>query len=505
MDIRLFRCFIFIILFIHADGECQTTVTPDDAYNYLYVWPDIPVGATTFTFNVRAATDVHIALSPIHGDAQNMYEIVLGGWGNQNSAIRLCKGCEVQTYIHTPAILSATEYREFRVSFENDLVEVSRFGEAPFLRFQNTDSIDIKYVGISTGFGSEGSWKFCGDWNFEPDCQTTITPIAYNYQYVWPDIPVGATGFRFNVCATNDVHIALSPIHGDAPSMYEITIGGWGNNNSAIRLCKGCDIKTYIDTPAILSATEYREFRVSFENDLVEVSRVSETAFMRFKNTDSIDVKNVGISTGFGSEGSWKFCGDWNFEPDCQTTATPDANSYQYVWPAIPVGATGFSFSVRATNNVHITLSPIHGDAQSMYEIVIGGWGNQNSAIGLCKGCEVQTYIHTPGILSATEYREFRVSFDNDLVEVSRVGEAPFMSFKNRNTIDVKYVGILTGFGSDGSWNFCGDWSFETGAEGEEEDGSGLTRKEIILYIVVPIIVAVVGVIGGAVAIYCCG
>ncbi|XP_072040494.1 uncharacterized protein [Amphiura filiformis] len=451
MDIRLFRCFIFIILFIHADGECQTTVTPDDAYNYLYVWPDIPVGATTFTFNVRAATDVHIALSPIHGDAQNMYEIVLGGWGNQNSAIRLCKGCEVQTYIHTPAILSATEYREFRVSFENDLVEVSRFGEAPFLRFQNTDSIDIKYVGISTGFGSEGSWKFCGDWNFEPDCQTTITPIAYNYQYVWPDIPVGATGFRFNVCATNDVHIALSPIHGDAPSMYEITIGGWGNNNSAIRLCKGCDIKTYIDTPAILSATEYREFRVSFENDLVEVSRVSETAFMRFKNTDSIDVKNVGISTGFGSEGSWKFCGDWNFEP------------------------------------------------------VIGGWGNQNSAIGLCKGCEVQTYIHTPGILSATEYREFRVSFDNDLVEVSRVGEAPFMSFKNRNTIDVKYVGILTGFGSDGSWNFCGDWSFETGAEGEEEDGSGLTRKEIILYIVVPIIVAVVGVIGGAVAIYCCG
>ncbi|XP_072042584.1 C-type mannose receptor 2-like [Amphiura filiformis] len=147
------------------DG-CQTTVTPD-AYRYQYVWPAIPVGATSFTFSVRGTNDVHIALSPINGDAQTMYEIVIGGWANQNSAIRLCKQCTAQTYISTPGFLTATEYREFRVSFENDLVEVSRIGDAPFMSFQNTDSIDVKYVGISTGWGSEGSWKFCGDWSFE--------------------------------------------------------------------------------------------------------------------------------------------------------------------------------------------------------------------------------------------------------------------------------------------------------------------------------------------------
>ncbi|XP_072016908.1 uncharacterized protein [Amphiura filiformis] len=150
--------------------DCQTTVTPN-AYIYQYVWPGIPAAATSFTFSVRAASEVHVALSPIHGDAQNMYEIVIGGWRNQDisySTIRLCKQCTEQTYISTPLILSATEYRKFRVSFENDLVEVSRVGDAPFMSFQNIASIDVKYVGISTAFESEGgSWKFCGDWSFE--------------------------------------------------------------------------------------------------------------------------------------------------------------------------------------------------------------------------------------------------------------------------------------------------------------------------------------------------
>ncbi|XP_072017442.1 uncharacterized protein [Amphiura filiformis] len=152
--------------------DCQTTVTPDE-YRYQYVWPGIPVGATSFTFRVRASNDVHIALSPINGDAQSMYEIVIGGWGKRTSAIRLCKQCTVQAHAETPAILNATEYREFRVSFGNDLVEVSRARDAPFMSFQNTGSINVNYVGISTGFGSDGSWKFCGDWSFDPVCKET--------------------------------------------------------------------------------------------------------------------------------------------------------------------------------------------------------------------------------------------------------------------------------------------------------------------------------------------
>ena len=42
-------------------------------------------------FEVQASNDVHIGLSPIAGDADPMYEIVIGGWGNAQSVIRRCK------------------------------------------------------------------------------------------------------------------------------------------------------------------------------------------------------------------------------------------------------------------------------------------------------------------------------------------------------------------------------------------------------------------------------
>ena len=56
-------------------------------YNYHY----FPTSMDHIEFQVQAASDVHIALSPHLGDAVAMYEIVIGGWGNSLSVIRRCK------------------------------------------------------------------------------------------------------------------------------------------------------------------------------------------------------------------------------------------------------------------------------------------------------------------------------------------------------------------------------------------------------------------------------
>ena len=91
---------------------------------------------------------------------------------------------------------------------------------------------------------------------------------------------------------------------------------------------------------------------------------------------------------------------------------------------------------------------------------VIGGWSNSGSLIRLCKGCGRKShasYRSTPDILSSTEYRQFNVSFANDFVQVSKVGEnEPFITYQNEKSYNVSYIGILTYWGSDGDWVFCG-------------------------------------------------
>ena len=66
-----------------------TQVTPSHTTEY-FLLPErlsFDGGTATLPFSVRALNDVHIALRRISGEGAS-YEIVLGGWGNQGSAIR---------------------------------------------------------------------------------------------------------------------------------------------------------------------------------------------------------------------------------------------------------------------------------------------------------------------------------------------------------------------------------------------------------------------------------
>lgn len=110
-------------------------------------------------FRVRAPNDAHIALTTSASESDPMYEIFLGGWGNQKSVIRKNRSKPDVVEVDTPNILSDGEFRGFWVRWESGTVSAGREGEtSPFMSWTDSEFIPISYVGVCTGWGASGSW-----------------------------------------------------------------------------------------------------------------------------------------------------------------------------------------------------------------------------------------------------------------------------------------------------------------------------------------------------------
>lgn len=64
------------------------TINTEDCLTYNFE----PIYGDTFNFSVACSNDAHLALTSGAEETTPMYEIFIGGWENQNSAIRLNKG-----------------------------------------------------------------------------------------------------------------------------------------------------------------------------------------------------------------------------------------------------------------------------------------------------------------------------------------------------------------------------------------------------------------------------
>ena len=89
----------------------------------------------------------------------------IGGVSNTISTFT-CGSVLEWTVFSTRGILSGTEMRDFYVSFENNLLKVGHVGEAEPLILHPMPcpvmSTDYKYIGITSGYGQNADWIFCG-------------------------------------------------------------------------------------------------------------------------------------------------------------------------------------------------------------------------------------------------------------------------------------------------------------------------------------------------------
>ncbi|CAH1266418.1 CPAMD8 [Branchiostoma lanceolatum] len=143
-----------------ATNACKDRST-DTQYRYRWDLPKLT--GNSFTFQVQANNDVHVALSPQAQHQSAMYEIVIGGWANTQSVIRRTPQGKHHATTSTRRVVSPTEYRAFWITWSSDgTIGVGRGGEAqPFMQWTDPDPLLIQYAGYTTGWGSSGLWRFC--------------------------------------------------------------------------------------------------------------------------------------------------------------------------------------------------------------------------------------------------------------------------------------------------------------------------------------------------------
>ena len=71
--------------------------------------------------------------------------------------------CANEVVESTPSILNENEWRGFWITYNMNtgMMDVGKEAQAAFMTYTDPDPLEVKYVGYSTGFGSEGIFRFC--------------------------------------------------------------------------------------------------------------------------------------------------------------------------------------------------------------------------------------------------------------------------------------------------------------------------------------------------------
>ncbi len=143
-------------------SELNTT----DLYSYTdstLTFDDSPVALV----EVKACNDAFIALCFTQSlYTENVYEINIGGWKNTKSIIRN-KPNYYATILteYQGAVLDCNVAKKFWLSWESGLIRVGFghvVGESLMMEYDHPNPHPTpRYVGVSTGYGSTGTWTIC--------------------------------------------------------------------------------------------------------------------------------------------------------------------------------------------------------------------------------------------------------------------------------------------------------------------------------------------------------
>ena len=140
-------------------------------YNENFVLTELS-DSRSIIFQVQANNDAHIGFFTKLPEEQiwtgvghEHYEIVLSGWGNTMSVIREKSQGINHGAVDTTGILSLSEPRTFWASAKDGHIRIGTgevVGRYTITQWTDDDGgLDVKFVAVSTGWGSPGEWTVC--------------------------------------------------------------------------------------------------------------------------------------------------------------------------------------------------------------------------------------------------------------------------------------------------------------------------------------------------------
>jgi len=134
------------------------------------------------------------------------------------------------------------------------------------------------------------------------------------------------------------------------------------------------------------------------------------------------------------------------------------SNVYEHYTKLTPYGIIpslngSIRFKVKACHHVFVLLSSaLDLISPDFYEIVIGGWYNQYSAIHRKASTGQAVKEITANILNCNEFKEFNVSWSSDSTIKVQHDSRIFIDWNDKSPIPVHGLGIMTAFGANGTW-----------------------------------------------------
>ncbi|XP_033724547.1 C3 and PZP-like alpha-2-macroglobulin domain-containing protein 8 [Pecten maximus] len=127
---------------------------------YGYVYQPVPDCLAQFTFQVKACHNVHVGLFR-PGEQSYTYKVVLGSFLNTKSKLRIRKSYHEIVHEENNTV-DCNVYKKFWISWRNNVISAGHGNSSNnAMLFSSTDEQpnQIRYVGISTGYGASGQWK----------------------------------------------------------------------------------------------------------------------------------------------------------------------------------------------------------------------------------------------------------------------------------------------------------------------------------------------------------
>ncbi|CAD7078763.1 unnamed protein product [Hermetia illucens] len=120
-----------------------------------------PVNNGCALIQFRGKSNCHIGLMSSKSEENPICELILGGWENTASVIRVNRVQPDRVRKDTPNLVSADRFTTFYVSWVNGHLTVRKDGPKGGIIIEGKDCVNfpVRFLAVRTGWGATGQWK----------------------------------------------------------------------------------------------------------------------------------------------------------------------------------------------------------------------------------------------------------------------------------------------------------------------------------------------------------